>query len=123
MERPLRVLVVDDCADTRDSLRILLRLWGHDTAEAADGPAALELAAAFRPAAALLDLAMPGMSGYEVAVRLRRLPGLEHVLLVAATGFGQARDLAASRAAGFDHHLVKPFDPAELERLLASRPA
>jgi CheY-like chemotaxis protein len=123
MERPLRVLVVDDCTDTRESLRILLRLWGHEPAEAADGPAALELAAAFRPDAVLLDLAMPGMDGYEAARRLRRLPGLEHVLLIAATGHGQAQDRTASRAAGFDHHLVKPFDPVELERLLASRPA
>jgi CheY-like chemotaxis protein len=121
MERPLRVLVVDDCADTRDSLRILLRLWGHETAEAADGLAALGLAATFHPDAVLLDLAMPGLSGYEVARRLRCVPGLEHVLLIAATGFGQARDLAASRAASFDHHLVKPFDPAQLERLLACR--
>jgi CheY-like chemotaxis protein len=123
MERPLRVLVVDDCADTRDSLRILLRLWGHETAEAADGHAALERAATFRPDVVLLDLAMPGLSGYEVARRLRRVPGLKHVRLIAATGFGQARDLSASRAAGFDHHLVKPFDPVELQRLLASRPA
>jgi CheY-like chemotaxis protein len=122
MERPLRVLVVDDCPDTRESLHILLHLWGHDSAEAADGPAALELAAAFRPDAFVLDVGMPGMSGYDVARRLRRLPALEDVLLIAATGFGQARDLAASRAAGFDYHLVKPFDPAQLERLLACRP-
>jgi two-component system, OmpR family, response regulator len=119
MDRTLRVLVVDDCPDLRASLRILLGLWGHDVREAPDGHAALRLAAAFRPDAVLLNVGLPGLDGYEVARRLRRLPGLGGVLLVAVTGYGSPKDVAACRAAGFDHHLLKPFDPVALERLLA----
>jgi CheY-like chemotaxis protein len=121
MTRPLRVLVVDDCPDLRATLRILLRLWGHEVCDAGDGPAALGLAAEFRPDTVLLNIGLPALDGYEVARRLRQLPGLGHVLLIAVTGYGSAQDVAACRAAGFDHHLLKPFDPVELERLL--RPA
>jgi two-component system, OmpR family, response regulator len=118
---PPRVLVVDDCPDMRATLRTVLQLWGHQTAEAADGYAALGLAATFRPDAVLLDVGLPGLDGYEVARRLRQLPGLGNVLLVAITGHGRPEDVAACRAAGFDHHLLKPFDPAELEGLLRPR--
>jgi CheY-like chemotaxis protein len=118
MDRPLRVLVVDDCPDMRSTSRILLGLWGHEVREAGDGHVALGLAATFRPDAVLLNIGLPGLDGYEVARRLRRLPGLEGVLLVAITGYGSDQDVAACRAAGFDHHLLKPFDPAVLERLL-----
>ena len=118
MTRPLRVLVVDDCPDMRATLRILLRLWGHEVREAGDGPAALGLATTFKPDTVLLNIGLPALDGYEVARRLRQLPGLGHVLLIAVTGYGSAQDLAACRAAGFDHHLLKPFDPTDLERLL-----
>jgi two-component system OmpR family response regulator len=118
MDRSLRVLVVDDNADMRGTLRVLLRLWGHQTAEAPDGRSALGLAATFQPDAVLLDIGLPGLDGYEVAQQLRQLPGLAGVLLVAVTGYGTDQDVAACRAAGFDHHLLKPFDPTELERLL-----
>jgi CheY-like chemotaxis protein len=118
MDRPLRVLVVDDNADMRGTLRVLLGLWGHQTAEAADGDSALGLAATFRPDAVLLDIGLPGLDGYDVARRLRQLPGLGDVLLIAVTGYGRPEDVAACREAGFDRHLLKPFDPVELERLL-----
>jgi CheY-like chemotaxis protein len=121
MDRPLRVLVVDDNPDMRGTLRTLLGLWRHQTAEAADGHAALDLAAIFWPDAVLLDIGLPRLDGYEVARRLRQLPGLGDVLLVAVTGYGTAQDVAACRAAGIDHHLLKPFDPTELERLLGCR--
>ena len=118
MTRPLRVLVVDDCPDMRGTLRILLGLWGHEVREAGDGHAALGLAATFQPDTVLLNIGLPALDGYQVARHLRQLPGLEHILLIAVTGYGSAEDLAACRAAGFDHHLLKPFDPIELERLL-----
>jgi two-component system, OmpR family, response regulator len=118
---PPRVLVVDECPDMRATLRILLNLWGYQTAEAPDGYVALGLAATFRPDAVLLNVGLPGLDGYEVARRLRQLPGLGDVLLVAITAHGRPEDAAACRAAGIDHHLLRPFDPAELERLLGTR--
>jgi CheY-like chemotaxis protein len=116
--RPLRVLVVDDCPDTRGSLCLLLDLWGHKARTAADGPSALAEAFAFHPEVVLLDIGLPQMDGYEVARELRRLPGTRHALLVATTGFGQGQDVTRAREAGFDHHLLKPFDPDVLQALL-----
>src|SRR4051812_39233517 len=99
----LRVLVVDDIADARLALRLLLKLWGHEVAEAADGPGALRAAEAFRPDVVLLDISMPGMSGHEVA-RCLRERGLRPSLLVAVTGYGREADVRAAMDAGFDHH-------------------
>ena len=115
----LRVLVVDDCPDTRMTLRLLLALWGHEVREAADGPAALEAAARFRPHVVLLDLVLPGLDGFEVARRLRRLSACEGARLAAISGYGREEDVARCREAGFDHHLLKPFSVAELGQLLA----
>lgn len=119
----LRVLVVDDCPDTVLSLQFLLGLWGHETRAAADGPAALQAAASYRPDVVLLDIRLPGLDGYEVACRLRAHPATTRTTLVAATRYGTAADRAAARRAGFDHHLLKPFDLGDLERLLASHTA
>jgi CheY-like chemotaxis protein len=121
MERPLRVLVADDSSDFRLSLRILLGLWGHEVREAGDGHAALQSAAGDPPDVVLLDLLLPGLDGYEVARQLRLLPGLGGVRLVAVTGYGRAEEEARLRGVSFDHYLLKPFDPVELERLLGSR--
>jgi CheY-like chemotaxis protein len=119
---PLRVLVVDDCPDTRTTLRMLLRQWGHESREAADGPAALKAAREFRPDVVLLDLGLPGdIDGYGVARRLRADESLRGALLVAVTGFGQSGDVDRCREAGFDHHLLKPFDARQLGFLLSSR--
>ncbi len=116
---PLRVLVVDDYPDTRAALRILLRLWGHDSREAADGPCALRTARDFRPDVALLDLGLPGdIDGCEVARRLRSDEALRGVLLIAITGFGREADVERCREAGFNDHLLKPFDPEQLKSLL-----
>jgi CheY-like chemotaxis protein len=122
MSRP-RVLVVDDCPDTRATLRTLLGLWGFEVFEAADGPAALRAARTCRPGVVLLDLAMPGLDGYEVARRLRRMPDLGGALLIAVSGYGREQDVARAQAAGFDHHLLKPADPEDLERLLTALPS
>jgi signal transduction histidine kinase/DNA-binding response OmpR family regulator len=114
-----RLLVVDDNQDAADSLALLLGTAGHEVRVYTDGPAALAAADNFRPDMVLLDIGLPGMSGYEVAQRLRSRPGHEGVLLVALTGYGQDEDVRRSREAGFDHHLVKPADFEVLNKLLA----
>jgi PAS domain S-box-containing protein len=119
----LCVLVVEDNPDGARSLALLLRWEGHEVLVAHEGQAALELARSRRPAVVLLDLGLPGMDGFEVARRLRREPGLERVLLVAVSGYGQEEDCRRAREAGCDAHLVKPADLAELRRLLAARAA
>jgi CheY-like chemotaxis protein len=97
-----------------------LRLRGHDVRVAHDGPAALTVSAVFRPDVAFLDIGLPVMDGYELAVRLRQQPGLEALRLLALTGYGQESDGERSRAAGFDEHLVKPLDLSQLDRLLSA---
>ena len=113
-----KILVVDDHHDSGDSLATLLRLLGHEVRVAYDGPAALEAASAFRPDVALLDVGMPGMDGVEVGARLRQNP-VQHVMLIALTGYGRDEDRQRSRNAGFDAHLVKPVDITALNTLLA----
>jgi two-component system CheB/CheR fusion protein len=113
-----RVLVADDNTDAADSLAQLLRERGHEVAVAYDGLAALHRAEAFRPDVAVLDLGMPGLTGHEVARRLRQRTDLGRVRLVALTGWGQEEDRRTSLAAGFDLHLVKPLDPADLPLVL-----
>jgi len=115
----LRVLVVDDNHDAVETLAMLLGLWGHDVRLAADGPSAVETAAAHRPDVVLLDISLPGMSGYEVAERLRANPELRETVLVAMTGYGQAEDKKETSEAGFTLHLVKPVEPDVLQKLLA----
>ena len=113
------MLVVDDNRDAVETLAMLLGLWGHDVRLAADGPSAVESAAAHRPDVVLLDISLPGMSGYEVAERLRANPELRETVLVAMTGYGQAEDKKETREAGFTLHLVKPVEPDVLQKLLA----
>jgi CheY-like chemotaxis protein len=117
---PLRVLVVDDNVDAADSLGVMLELHGHAVAVAHGGPAALEVAGRFAPDVVLLDIGMPGMNGYEVAERLRRDEAGDgrRLLLVALTGWGADEDKRRAMAAGFDHHLTKPVDPAGLDAVL-----
>ncbi|MFO0335905.1 MAG: ATP-binding protein [Pseudomonadota bacterium] len=117
-----RVLVVDDNRDGADGLALLLRLRGHETRTAYDGPSALALALEFAPDVVLLDVGLPGLDGYEVAARLRaQLRGAEF-LIVALTGWGRDEDKRRARAAGCDDHFTKPFDPdALLERIAAPR--
>jgi len=115
------VLVVDDCPDTTGSTAELVGLWGHDARRAYAGPAALELAAALRPDVLLVDLALRGVDGYEVARRARRLPGLDRCMLIAVIGYTGAEQRRLAAAAGFDFYLPKPVDPTTLEALLMSR--
>jgi signal transduction histidine kinase/CheY-like chemotaxis protein len=117
-----RVLVVEDNPDSADVLELMLRMAGHETKSARDGPHALTIADTFRPAVVVLDIGLPGMSGYEVARQIRKRSWAEGVLLVAVTGWGQAEDQRRAMDAGFDFHLTKPVDPEALMRLLADRP-
>jgi CheY-like chemotaxis protein len=117
---PLRILIVDDHEDSAEMLSMLLSGKGHATRIALDGAAALDVAAAFLPHVGLLDLSLPGMSGYELAERLRTLPGLTHIRLVAVTGHGSDAHRARARAAGFDEHLLKPVDLDVVNGVLAS---
>jgi len=110
-----RILVVDDNEDARVLLADVLAELGHEVKSAADGPEALELVRSFTPEIAILDIGLPVMDGYELAVRLRETTDGSRVRLLALSGYGHAADQARSKAAGFDRHLVKPV---ELRRLL-----
>jgi len=116
--RARRVLIVDDNRDAADSLALFLRLAGHEVSVAYSGAQALQVAADLRPELLLLDIGMPGMNGYELAEALRRLPWSARATLVALTGWGQEEDVRRARAAGFDHHMTKPIDPAAIQALL-----
>jgi signal transduction histidine kinase len=121
---PRRILVVDDNRTAADILAMLVRWAGHDVQVAYDGRSALEMAATFGPQVVVLDLGMPGMDGCEVARRLRKMPELHGVVLVAQTGWGQPEDRRRTTEAGFDAHLLKPLSLEELEDVLvALRPA
>ena len=115
-----RVLVVDDNCDAAVTLGLLLKMLGVEVRVVHSGAEALESLDSFRPRVVLLDIGMPGMDGYEVARRIREQPGLGEVTLIALTGWGQEEDRDRSRAAGFDHHLIKPADIRALEALLES---
>jgi CheY-like chemotaxis protein/two-component sensor histidine kinase len=121
-----RVLVVDDSRDIVEALAEVLTMRGHEVRTAYDGPTALDAVKGFQPDVVFLDIGMPGMDGFEVARRLRKLPGVEGAVLVALTGYGQERDRERSKEAGFDRYLVKPVDMTEIEEVLVSlapRPA
>lgn len=113
-----RLLVVDDNRDAAASLSAILELSGYSVTAVFCGQDALTAAARLRPEAYLLDIGMPDMSGYDLARRIRQEAWGRHAYLVALTGWGQAQDKEAARAAGFDEHLTKPVDPAVLEALL-----
>jgi signal transduction histidine kinase/ActR/RegA family two-component response regulator len=114
-----RVLLVEDNADSRSMLRDLLALWGHEVREAEDGPTGLEQVGAWRPDVALIDIGLPIMNGYEVARTVRAREDGHRPFLVALTGYGRPEDRRRALEVGFDAHLVKPVDLAELERLLS----
>jgi PAS domain S-box-containing protein len=115
-----KVLVVDDNVDAAVSITALLKGWGHEVQTAFNGLASLEKVRRFRPDIILLDIGLPGMSGYDVAKTLRADPSFQGVIIAALTGYGQDADRQRSWEAGFDYHLTKPPDPSILESLLAS---
>jgi len=117
-DQPLRLLVVDDNVDAAESLSALLELAGHSVSVAADGFEALRAAVDFQPDAIFLDIGMPGMSGYEVAQALRRMPSGERLVIAAVTGWGTSEDKARAKDAGFDYHLTKPVDLDSVVKIL-----
>jgi CheY-like chemotaxis protein len=112
----LRVLVVDDERDACEGLALLMEFEGYRVETALDGATGLSCAERFTPDVVLLDLAMPRMSGHEVARALRRHPASRDALIIALSGLGERDDIERSRAAGFDHHQVKPVN---IDALLA----
>jgi PAS domain S-box-containing protein len=116
-----RILIVDDNRDGAASLAMLLTVMGNETRSAHDGLEAVDLAEAFRPDLIVLDIGLPKLNGYDACRRIREKEWARDTLIVAATGWGQDDDRRRSKEAGFDHHLVKPVDAAELNRLLAER--
>jgi PAS domain S-box-containing protein len=115
-----RILIVDDSVDTAQSLAMLLSAVGHDVRVAYEGQTALGEIGSRRPDVVLMDIGLPGLDGFEVAKQIRGQRGMQDVVLVAMTGYGQAADRKKSQEAGFNHHLVKPADFDALEILLGT---
>lgn len=123
IETARRILIVDDNADAAETLGQLLEVLGHQVQISFDGRRAIEMAAAFQPDIFILDVGLPDMNGYELARRLGDIVPPDSALFVALTGYGQEHDRVLSRAAGFDHHLVKPVDLSLLCEVLNSNRA
>jgi CheY-like chemotaxis protein len=119
----LKILVVDDNVDAAEVLASLLNVLGHETAVAHDGIAAVDVADAFKPDLAILDIGLPGRDGYALAAELRTLPSCAHTTIVALTGYGQPEDRARTERAGFAYHYVKPLGFDALTELLTKIPA
>jgi PAS domain S-box-containing protein len=117
---PRRILVVDDNVDAAETAASLLKLWGHEVKVVHDGVAVLEAVREFQPQFILLDIGLPGMTGFEVARQIRSEPEFDSLVIAAMTGYGQAEDVQRSREAGFNYHLTKPLDPLRLEELFSS---
>jgi len=115
-----RILVVDDNTDAAETAASLLRLWGHEVSVVNDGLAVLQAVRDFRPEVILLDIGLPGMTGYEVARQIRSEPEFDSLVIAAMTGYGQAEDMRRTREAGFNYHLTKPLDPTRLEALFGT---
>jgi CheY-like chemotaxis protein len=115
------VLVVDDNPDMAMGMAMLLEASGYLVKTAHDGPSALFSAREFRPAFVLMDIALPGMTGYELARAFRQDPLLRDATLIAISGYGQHHDRERALAAGFDHHMLKPVEPETLLAMLAER--
>lgn len=118
--RPYRILLVEDNDDSREMLRTLLSLRGHEIHEATDGPSGIKMAVSVTPDLAFIDVGLPGCDGYEVARALRTSAASQGAALIALTGYGQPDDRRRALEAGFDAHIVKPIDPGALLAVIAS---
>jgi len=115
---PRRILLIDDNDDARELLGMALELKGHAVATADGGISGLARARQFQPEFVFLDLGMPGMDGYDTAIALRGIAGLERVPVVALSGWSDQATLARVRSAGFDHHMPKPADFGRIDSIL-----
>ena len=113
-----RVVIVDDNKMQAQTLAMLLETMGYQVRTAYDGARALDVISAFLPQVALIDIGLPGMNGYDLASRLRELPQLNGITLIAQTGWGRDEDREESTQVGFRHHLTKPIDHQLLEKIL-----
>ena len=120
--RRLRVLVADDERDTVMTLAAILQDEGYEVREVYRGSEVLRMVRDFDPDVALIDIGMPGMTGYDVARELRQVFGAGRPLLIAVTGWKMPSDRILAQLAGFDHHLAKPFDSSALLELIAQVP-
>ena len=120
--RRFRILVVDDNHDSALSLAMMLSIMGHETRTAHDGESAVATAESFLPEVVLLDIGLPKLNGYEVAQRIREQSWGASMFLIAVTGWGQEEDRQRSSEVGLNVHMVKPVEPAALEKLLAELP-
>ena len=114
-----KILVVDDNHDSALSMAMMLSILGHETRTAHDGESAVATAESFLPDVVLLDIGLPKLNGYEVAQRIRGNAWGESMYLIAVTGWGQEEDRQRSTEVGLNQHMVKPVEPAALEKLLA----
>jgi CheY-like chemotaxis protein len=114
------VLVVDDNQAAVKLLSMVIKSLGNEVRTAYNGEEAIEVAASFHPEVVLMDLGMPKMNGFEAARHIREQPWGQNMLLIALSGWGQEDDKRKTKEAGFDHHLTKPAEPAELKKLLAT---
>lgn len=119
-EAKIRVLIVDDNNAAAKMLSMVVKLMGNEVRVASDGLEAIEIAEEFRPDVVLMDIGMPRMNGNEAARHIRQQSWGQDILMIALTGWGQDEDKRQTKEAGFNHHLVKPADPAELRQLIAS---
>ena len=118
-----RILLAEDNEDFSSSFATILRAMGHEVLVTHDGLSALEAAHVFKPDVAFLDIGLPKLNGYELARRIRASADGVRAVLIAVTGWGQENDKRRAREAGFDHHLVKPVEPDQVEQILASASA
>jgi CheY-like chemotaxis protein len=112
---PRRVLVIEDNPDSRESLRILLQIWGHEVEVAGNGLDGVRKALSWEPEVAVVDIGLPGLDGYQVARKVRAALG-GRIRLIALTAYNTLEDVRSAHQAGFDVHLGKPADPEELSR-------
>jgi len=118
-----RVLIVDDNEDATSMISALLKQSGHDTRVASNGPHALEIAHEFEPNIVFLDIGLPGLDGFQVARRLRKIPACERIPIVAVTGYSRESDRQRAFRSGFTEHFAKPIDPHALVRAVEMAPA
>jgi len=121
---PHRILVVDDNVDSTEGLALFLSLQGNDVQTAFDGAQAILKADQFRPDVIVIDIGLPLVDGHDAGRRIREFDWAHRATLIALSGWGQDEDRERSRAAGFDHHLVKPINLTALNQILdALQPA
>jgi CheY-like chemotaxis protein len=118
-EVPLRILIVEDDHDTSESMARLLKIFGYEVEVAREGAEAIAKAVRQPPDFVLLDIGLPGIDGFQVALTLKRTESCKDTIIIAVTGYGQSEDRQQSHTVGIDHHLVKPIDHGILLALMA----